>query len=157
MTDTAHTADTEIGQHDVPASVTINPPKPAAPGPRAWPLAARLAVAVLIIGLAATTAGSLMALRRVSVTASQASQQAAAEQGSVAQLSRQLAAVQVRISVPPPKVGQPAIYRHYGVCVVRTTDNATGDLANLTLATPVVTAGSYTCPQGSFVSVVPAP
>jgi hypothetical protein len=159
MTDTAHTADTEY-HHDVPADLRINPPaakKPDAPVPRAWPLAARLAVAVLIIGLAATTAGSLMALRRVSVTASQASQQASAEKGSVAALGRQLAAVQATVSVPPPKVRQPAIYQHYGICLVRTTDNATGDLANVTLASPAVTGGSYSCPQGTFVSVVPAP
>jgi hypothetical protein len=157
MTDTAHTADTEIRQHNAPASVTINPPKPAAAVPRPWPLAARLAVTVLIIGLAATTAGSLMALRRVAVTASQASQQAAAEQGSVAALRHDMAAVQARVSAPPPKVAQPAIYRHYGICLVRTTDNATGDLANITLITPVVTGGSYSCPQGNLVSVVPAP
>jgi hypothetical protein len=154
MTDTA---DTQYQQHDVPASVTINPPKPARPVPRAWPLAARLAVAVLIISLATGFTMALISLHTVSTKATQASQQAAAEAASLASMGRQLAAVQARVSVPPPKVHQPAIYQHYGICLVRTTDNATGDLANITLVTPVVTGGSYSCPQGNLISVVPGP
>ncbi len=125
---------------------------------RAWPLAARLAVAVLIIGLATGFAMSLISIGTVSKRANQASQQAAAEAASVASLGRQLQALQAKVSVPAPAprpYRPPAIYQHYGVCLTRTTDNATGDLANITLAAPVVTGGSYACPQGNLISVVP--
>jgi hypothetical protein len=148
------------------ATYGINPPLPSSlrRGPRPWPLAARLAVAVLVIGLATGFAMSLITLRSVSTretrdsrTISQLSQalgvnasQTTQNGGSVSQLNRELSGVQARLrSLLPPGLA------HYGVCLVRTTDNATGDLANITLVAPVVTAGSYTCPQGNFVSVVP--
>ena len=83
MTD-QYTAGTEYQQpshEDIPYSVkapaaTLNGTKPAGTPGRPWPLAARLAVGVLIIGLATLAATSLAALRHVSATASQASQQA---------------------------------------------------------------------------------
>lgn len=122
---------------------------------RAWPLTARLAVAVLVIALAAGFTMSLISIRTVTAKASHASDIANSQQGTINALRSQLAAVQAKIGVPVEPYRPPAIYQHYGVCLVRTTDNATGDLANITLVTPVVNAGSYSCPQGNLVSVVP--
>jgi hypothetical protein len=76
--------------------------------------------------------------------------------GSVGTLSGTVASLKHEMAVLRGKVDNPAA-PHYGVCLVRTTDNATGDLANITLVTPVVTGASYSCPQGNLVSVVPAP
>jgi hypothetical protein len=107
---------------------------------------------------------SLMMLHKVSANASRAGQTAVADQETVTKLSHELAQVQARISivqervsVPAPVFHLPAGLQHYGICLTRTTNNATGDLANVTLMTPVVQAGSYTCPAGNLVSVVPAP
>lgn len=174
MTD-QHTADTDYaeqyaphdnGQHhhappqtppqaDIPATVKLSDPSPRAS--RAWPLSARLAVAGLIIVLATGLTMSLISIRTVTAKASQASQLASAEAASLATMGRQLAAVQAKVAAPVKAYHPPAIYQHYGICLVRTTDNATGDLANITLVTPVVNAGSYSCPQGNLISVVPAP
>jgi hypothetical protein len=122
---------------------------------RAWPLAARLAVAVLIIGLATITVMSLISLRTVTKRATDASQIANSQQASLNTMRGQLAALQAKAATPAPKLHLPAGLQHYGVCLVRTTDNATGDLANITLVTPVVTGSSYSCPQGNLISVVP--
>src|SRR5205807_1752127 len=104
---------------------------------RAWPLTARLAVAVLVIGLATLFTMSLIAVDKVSARASRASQMASQQQGTINTLSRQLAEVQAKVATPAKVYRPPAIYQHYGICLVRTTDNATGDLANITLVTPV--------------------
>lgn len=141
------------------ATYGLTPPSSALPRQprRAWPLAARLAVAVLVIGLGTVTTMSLIALHTVSKRATQVSQIANSQQSSLNTMRGQLAALQAKVGAPVKPYRPPAIYQHYGVCLVRTTDNATGDLANITLVTPVVNAGSYSCPQGNFVSVVPAP
>jgi hypothetical protein len=174
MTD-QHTADTDYAQQyemqqengqvhhappDAPAPIKptlkLSEPTPR-PYPRAWPLTARLAVAVLVIGLTTIAALSLISIRTVTAKASQASQLAAAEAASLASMGRQLAAVQAKVGAPVKPYRPPAIYQHYGVCLTRTTNSATGDLANITLVAPVLTGGSYSCPQGNFVSVVPGP
>lgn len=143
----------------IKATVKINEPSPRQ-YPRAWPLTARLAVAVLIIGLVTISAGSLLALQKVSRRATAVSDIANSQQASLNTMRAQLAALQAKVGIPvqmPKPYRPPAILQHYGVCVVRAADPATGDLANVTLVTPVVNAGSYSCPQGNLVSVVPAP
>jgi hypothetical protein len=161
MTDT-HTAETDYHhevnappQQDVPASLTINPPKPHPHVPRGWPLGARLTVAVLIIALAAGFTMSLISLHNVSGKAAQASQQAAAEAASVASLGQQLARLQARVAIPAPVFHLPAIYQHYGFCVSFSRNTGNGDLVDVNLTAPQVAAGSYTCGQGNFVSVIP--
>jgi hypothetical protein len=149
-----HTADTEY-HHDVPASLTISPPKPDSP--RAWPLAARLAVAVLFLALAAVTTMSLITISKVNTRTVQASNLASTEAGQLASMGRQLAAAQAKISAPVKAYRPPAVYRHYGICVSFGRNTANGDLVDVNLTAPSVSAGQYTCGQGSFVSVVPAP
>lgn len=139
------------------ATYGLNPPSSSPPrrARRLWPLGALLTVGVLVICLAGGITMSLVAVDKVSARASQASQLASSEAASLASMGRQLAAVQAKIGAPVKPYRPPAIYQHYGICLVRTTDNATGDLANITLVTPVVNAGSYSCPQGNLISVVP--
>jgi hypothetical protein len=177
MTD-QHTADTDYDQQyeqhgngefhhapppaqaDIPASlVKLSEPTPRQPI-RAWPLAARLAVAVLIIGLATIAAGSLISLQTVSKRATQASVMASAEAGTVARLGSQLQALQTRVAVPvpaPKPYRPPAVLQHYGMCVSFGRDTSTGALVNVNLTTPTVSGGSVNCSQGTLVSVVPAP
>ena len=161
----AQTQHLHMPLHAEPAATYgINPPSsPPKPPARPWPLAARLALAVLIAALAAGLALSLVMLNSVSATATRASREAsqltralgqAASQngGSVAQLSRQLSAVQAQVGAIPPGLS------HFGVCLTTWTNNATGSLSNMTLSPPVVKGnGVYTCPSGIFVSVVPVP
>ena len=124
---------------------------------RAWPLTARLAVAVLIMGLATITGMSLISIRTAAAKASQASQAASQQQGTINALRSQLAAVQAKVGVPVKPFRLPAIYQHYGICVSFSRNTGTGDLVDVNLTTPTVSAGSYSCGQGSLVSVVPAP
>jgi hypothetical protein len=141
------------------ATYGITPPSspPKREPRRAWPLGARLAVAVLIIGLATIAAGSLISLQTVSRRATQASVMASAEAGTITSMRSQLAAVQAKVAIPAPVFHMPTVYRHYGLCVSFGRNTANGDLVDVTMTTPSVSAGSYTCGQGTFVSVVPAP
>jgi hypothetical protein len=157
-TDYHHDAATAY-QADPPATIKptlkLSEPTPR-PSPRAWPLAARLAVAVLIIGLATVAALSLMSIHTAAVRANQASQQAAADQSSLTAMGRQLTAVQAKVAAPTKVYRPPAIYQHYGVCVSFSRNSGNGDLVDVNLTAPVMVAGQYSCAQGSFVSVVPA-
>jgi hypothetical protein len=84
-------------------------------------------------------------------------QLASAEAASLASMGRQLAAVQAKVAAPAKVYRPPAIYQHYGMCVSFSRNTGNGDLVDVNLTTPQVSAGSYTCNQGTFVSVVPAP
>jgi hypothetical protein len=144
------------------ATYGITPPSssPKREPRRAWPLGARLAVAVLIIGLATIAAGSLISLQTAAKRATQASVMASAEAGTVARLGSQLQALQTRVAVPvpaPKPYRPPAVLQHYGMCVSFGRDTSTGNLTNVKLTTPLASAGQYSCPEGTFVSVVPAP
>jgi hypothetical protein len=160
-----HAADTDYHHEpdvprpaEVPGSLKLNPPKPVVHVRRAWTLAARLTVAVLIIGLAAVTALSLISLRTVSVRASKASVMASAEAGTIASMGRQLAQLQAKVGAPvqlPKPYRPPAILQHYGVCVAFGRDTSSGALVNVNLSTPQVNGGQVSCPQGTLVSVVP--
>jgi len=124
---------------------------------RAWPLGARLAVAVLIVGLVTIAAGSLISLQTAAKRATRASVMASAEAGTITSMRSQLAALQGKVAIPAPVFHMPAVYRHYGICVSFGRNTANGDLVDVNLTAPSVSAGSYTCGQGTFVSVVPAP
>lgn len=168
MTD-QHTADTEYDQqyaphgngdyHHAPPDHPPAPVRPlltlSEPSPRpsrAWPLTARLAVAVLIIALAAVTAMSLISIRTATAKASQASQLASAEAVSLGSMGRELAALQAKVATPAKVYRPPAIYQHYGFCVSFSRNTGNGDLVDINLTAP---QGSYACGQGNFVSVVP--
>src|SRR5260370_3796874 len=114
-TDYHHDAATAY-QADPPATIkpTLKLSEPTPRPSRAWPLAARLAVAVLIIGLATISAMSLMSIHTVTARANQASQQAAADQSSLAAMGRQLTAVQAKGAGPAQGYRPPAISPHYG-------------------------------------------
>jgi hypothetical protein len=147
-------------QADIPATLkpTLKLSEPTPRPSRSWPLAARLAVAVLVIGLATVAALSLMSIRTVTARANQAGQQAAAESVSLAAMGRALSTVQAKVAAPAPRLHLPASLAHYGVCVSFSRNTGNGDLVDVNLTTPSVSAGSYSCPQGgSLVSVVPAP
>jgi len=127
---------------------------------RAWPLSARLAVAVLIIGLATALTMSLILLHTLSGRATQASEMASAEAGTLARLSGQLATVQAKVDSPivaPKPYRPPAVLQHYGLCVSFGRNTANGDLVDVSMTRPTVSDGSYSCNQGTLVSVVPAP
>src|SRR5260370_33974565 len=110
-TDYHHDAATAY-QADPPATIkpTLKLSEPTPRPSRAWPLAARLAVAVLIIGLATISAMSLMSIHTVTARANQASQQAAADQSSLAAMGRQLTAVQAEVAAPAQGYRPPALH-----------------------------------------------
>jgi len=161
MTDQADTEYRQPQHEDIPFVVkpppgaTLNGKKPDAHVPRPWPLAARLAVGVLVICMAAGVAASLMAIDTVSARASQASRLADSEAVSLAAMGRQLAAVQAKVATPAPKLRLPASLQHYGICVSFSRNTGNGDLVDVNLSAPQVVAGSYGCGQGTFVSAVP--
>jgi hypothetical protein len=132
--------------------------RPSPRQPRPWPLAARLAVAVLVIALAAVSAMSLIALHTVSKRATQASHIANSQQSSLNTMRGQLAALQAKVAVRTKIYRPPAIYQHYGVCVSFSRNTGNGDLVDVNLTSPQVVGGQqYGCSQGTFVSAVPAP
>jgi hypothetical protein len=137
------------------ATYGITPPSHQPHARRPWPLAARLALGVLTAVLGAALIAALIAVRAVSVRASRASQQAAAEAVSLAALGRELAAVQAKVAAPAKVYHLPAIYQHEGFCVSFSRNSGNGDLVDVNLTAPQVVAGQYTCPQGAFISVVP--
>jgi Tfp pilus assembly protein PilV len=125
---------------------------------RAWPLTARLAVTVLIIGLATLTAMSLISLQAVSKRDTQANQLVNSEQASLNAMRGQLAAVQAKVATPlqlPKPYKPPAVLQHYGVCVALGRDTSSGALTTVSLTAPTMTGGQVSCGTGTFVSVVP--
>jgi hypothetical protein len=171
-----HTADTDYAeqyemQHEngqvhhappdppapIQATVKINEPSPRQPK-RAWPLTARLAVTVLIIGLATITAMSLIALQTVTKRATDTSNIANSQQASVNAMRGQLAALQAKVATPlqlPKPYKPPAVLQHYGVCVALGRDTSSGALTTVSLTAPTMTGGQVSCGSGTFVSVVP--
>jgi hypothetical protein len=56
----------------------------------------------------------------------------------------------------PGNPGRSAIVAHLGLCESTTVDISTGDLVTVNLYSPVLTDGVPSCPDGSFVSIVPS-